>query len=349
MHSKTKSILGIRVILPVLAGLLVFATAGLVTQGFTADLTGVMSKARLDESSTSAQNVCLMLANDEMVASLSYYGSDAADTDLDMLAPAPANEPSDIQGIFEAGRQPRFIDEEGLLTPAQASILTNKLDAISERHQFDVVVAVVYSLGNKDARLYAADFYELNGFGFGASNDGIILLLATENRDYAFVTTGYGKTAFTDAGQKYFEKQFLPQLKEDKYYDAFVAYANAADDFLNSAEAGKPYDTGNIPVPFSERLMGFVIAAVISFLIALLIAFSVVKSWETQLKTIHDKNAAAAYIREGNIAMTSRQDVFLYKNVEQVWVGTSDSSSSGGSNSFSSSSGTSYSGSSGKY
>jgi uncharacterized membrane protein YgcG len=95
----------------------------------------------------------------------------------------------------------RFIDNEGLLALEQAAPLNNKLDKISERHQFDVVVAVVSTLRGREASLYAADFFEQNGFGYGENLDGAILLLATEDRDFCFAALGFGIKAFTPAGQ----------------------------------------------------------------------------------------------------------------------------------------------------
>ena len=164
----------------------------------------------------------------------------------------------DLARVPSGERLPRFIDDEDLLTQAQAAELTAKLDEISERHQFDTVVAVVYSLQSgslrgREAWLYAVDFFEQNGFGFGSDLDGAILLIATEDRDFGFASTGFGLKAFTDAGQEYLEKLFLPHLKEDNYFEAFMTYADAVDDFVTNAKAGKPYAEGNIPLTPSER------------------------------------------------------------------------------------------------
>ena len=47
---------------------------------------------------------------------------------------------------------------------------------------------------------YADDYYDYNGYGAGADNDGILLLLSMEDRDWWISTTGYGIDAFTDYG-----------------------------------------------------------------------------------------------------------------------------------------------------
>jgi len=245
-----------------------------------------------------------------------------------------------------AAGSPRYIDEVNLLTAQEAGELTAKLDAISERHQFDVVVAVVDSLGGKNARLYAADFYEQKGFGFGRNLDGIILLVAMEYREYAFVTTGYGMRAFTDAGQVYLEKLFLPYLKSDEYSMAFMAFADAVDDFLVKAGEGEPYDTGNIRLTPSEKMKYRLYTAIGSVLLGLIIALVVTGIWRSQLKSVGRQDLAQAYIRPGSMALTARRDIFLHRHVTKT-ARPKNTSSGGGS--FKSSSGRSFSGRSGRF
>ena len=245
-------------------------------------------------------------------------------------------------------RLPRFVDDMGLLTLEQAKNLTAKLDEVSERHRFDTVVAVVPALDYREARLYAIDFFERNGFGAGDDLDGAILLLATRDRDFGFASFGFGLKAFTPAGQEYLDKLFLPQLRENQYYEAFMAYAEAVDDFLIKAKAGAPYDRGNIPLTPSERAEYRLYAIMISLGLALAIAWYVTSKWKGQLVSVRREELAHAYIREGSMVLTARNDMFLYRHVHKTpRVKNDGGSSSGGS--FSSSSGREATGHSGKY
>ena len=267
------------------------------------------------------------------------YVAQAAENDL---ANAPAGQ-----------RLPRFVDDKGLLTQAQGLELTAKLDEISERHQFDAVVAVVHSIksgfniGSQEVRLYAADFFEQNGFGIGRDLDGIILLLATERRDFGIATTGFGLKAFTDAGQEYLEKQFLPHLKTEDYFKAFMVYADAVDDFLIKAKAGKPYTSDNIPLTAEELTEHRIWSSIVSLAIGLIIAFIITFRWKSRLKTVREENFANAYVRDGSMVVTVQQDIFQYRNVIKKMRVKKEISSGGGS--FKSSSGRSFSGRSGKY
>jgi len=247
-----------------------------------------------------------------------------------------------------ARNTPRYTDEVGLLTASQVSMLTAKLDELSKKHQFDIVVAVTHSTGSKSPRLFAADFFEEQGFGYGNGGDGIILMLAMRDRDFAFVTKGYGLYAFTDKGQEYMEKLFLPHLKNDDYFVAFMAFADAADDFLTKAKAGSPYDSGNIPMTPAERQSARLWTVIISLVLAFAIPGIVVAVWTSQLKSVRRKDHAAEYIRRGSMNLTMQRDIFLHRTVSKTARQQSDSSS-GSSGSFRSSSGSSFSGRSGKF
>jgi len=245
------------------------------------------------------------------------------------------------------GHLPRLIDEEKLLTASQARELTAKLDEVSERNRFDTVILITHSLNRKDPRLYAADFYEQNGFGYGSELDGIILLLAMEYRDFAFVTTGFGLYAFTDAGQVYLEKQFLPHLSNGDYFEAFMVFADGVEDFVQKAEAGQRYDKGNIPLMPEERASYRLWFGLIGLALAFIIPAIIVGGWASQLKSVQKSDYAAAYIREGSMVVNLQRDIFLHKQVSKTPRANSSSGGSGGS--FSSSSGRSFSGRSGKF
>ena len=244
-----------------------------------------------------------------------------------------------------AADAPRFVDEMGLLTAAESLELNTKLDAISERHRFDVVIAVVAELDWREARLFAADYYEQHGYGYGENFDGAILLLAIRDRDFGFAATGFGLQAFTTAGQKYLDKHFLPQLGRDDYYGGFMSYADAMDDFLTRAEAGEPYDSGNIPLLPAELNRYRLYAVVGSLALALIIALTITGIWRSQLKSVHREDLAHAYIRQGSMVITNSRDDFLYRKLNRVRR-PKERSGGGG---FSSSSGRGYTGHSGKF
>jgi len=259
---------------------------------------------------------------------------------------------SDLRRVPQGERLPRFFDEERLLEPAQAEELAARLDEISGRHQFDTVVAVVHSLGSRESRLYAADFFEQNGFGLDGKLDGAILLLATEDRDFGFAATGFGLKVFTPAGQNYLISLFLPHLSLGDYFEAFMAYADAADDFLAKAKDGEPYNKKNIPIAYSDESDEIFYVRLILWVIflplALIIAIIATEAERSKLRTIRTENLASSYVRKGSMVLTESRDIFLYRYVVSSKRSKPKKRNSDG-DTFKSSSGRTWTGSSGKY
>lgn len=247
---------------------------------------------------------------------------------------------------WAADRLPRLEDRADLLSDSEEADLLGKLDEISERQQVDVVVVTVDSLEGKSAMAYADDFYDYNGYGFGEDRDGILLLICMEARDWQISTSGYGITAFTDAGQEYMSEQFLEYVSDGDYAQAFTIFADLCDDFITQAATGEPYDVDHLPEePFSVA-GGLVTAFGAAFLVSL-IATGIMKG---QLKTVRRQREADNYIRQGSMQLTKRSDLFLYSHVDRTRKEEKeDSDKKGGSTTHTSSSGRTHGGSGGKF
>ncbi|MGN0171843.1 MAG: TPM domain-containing protein, partial [Acutalibacteraceae bacterium] len=92
------------------------------------------------------------------------------------------------------------------------------------------------------------DFYDYNGYGFGANKDGILLLISREDWDCWMTTAGYGITAITDAGREYISGRVLSELNDGEYADACTTYAELRDEFITQAKTGQPYDIDHLPL-----------------------------------------------------------------------------------------------------
>ena len=148
------------------------------------------------------------------------------------VIPVQTEQKEEHQSIPEERLLPRLVDRGELLTDREESELLSKLDEISERQKMDVVVVTVDGLEGKTAMAYADDFYDYNGYGYGDSRDGILLLISMEERDWRISTCGYGITVFTDAGQEYISDKFLPYLSDGDYSEAFTKYADLCEAVL---------------------------------------------------------------------------------------------------------------------
>lgn len=244
--------------------------------------------------------------------------------------------------IPEERQLPRLVDEADILTDSEEEELSDTLDEISESQECDVAVVTVDSLDGEDVTAYADDFYDYNGYGMGSGDDGILFLVSMEEREWAISTYGYGITAFTDAGQDYMADQFLPDLSDGNYAEAFTTYAELCDELLTQAAKGEPYDVDNLPKePLSKSWIWK------SIIIGAIIAFVITGYMRMQLKTVRKQMSAMSYVKDGSMNITNSRDMFLYRRVTRT--AKPKDTGSGGSSIHTSSSGRSHGGSSGSF
>lgn len=244
-------------------------------------------------------------------------------------------------------RFPRLVDGADLLTGREEGELLAKLDEISERQQLDVVVVTTDSTEGQEPMAYADDFYDYSGYGFGENHDGVLLLVSMEERDWWISTSGYGITAFTDAGISYLSEQFLSPLGDGKYEKAFTIYAELCDDFITQARAGKPYDTKNLPKEKLSPLWLFVCLG-----LGFVFAYTMAEQKKRSLTTVSLQSGALNYAAAGSLALCENADRFVDKNVTyRVLVRENKASErhSGGSSTHTGSSGRSHGGGGGKF
>lgn len=271
----------------------------------------------------------------------------AADVMLELYYDVPAAAEPDTPAIPEERQLARLVDDAGLLTDTERGELRKLLDEISERQKCDVAVVTVNSLGGKSSEAFADDFYDYNGYGMGSGDDGILLLLSMEERDWAISTYGFAIPAFTDAGQEYMVGKFRSDLGAGEYASAFETFATLCDEFLTQAKTGEPYDKGHLPntVGFLPFLGGaFVFFLPLGFVVAMIITGIMKKS----LTSVMLQGAARNYVRKESVSISGKHDHYLYKTVSKT-ARASESSSGGGSSTRTSSSGRSHGGSSGKF
>lgn len=243
-----------------------------------------------------------------------------------------------IQPAFASDGIARLVDEADILTDSEEAALSAKLDEISLRQNLDVVIVTVNSIGDRTATEYADDTYDYSGY----SDDGVLLLISIDEREWAVSTSGYGITAFTDAGLDYLTDQFADQMSDGEWNDAFHSFAWLCDDFITQAKTGSPYDAGNLPKkPFTPILTGLV-----SLGIGFVIAFFRMNKWKNQLYSVQAKAAAKEYVKGGSLRLTEQKDLFLYRRVDRR---EKSESSSGGSSTHTSSSGKTHGGTSGSF
>lgn len=227
----------------------------------------------------------------------------------------PETQPS-IPTVWEKMIEPSFkgcrlVDGANLLDAANQTVLLQQLNEISQRQRVDIVVVTVNSLGGRSAMEYADDFYDQNGYGFGPNYDGILLLVSMEQRDWWISTTGYGITAFTDAGLEYVSEQVVPILSRGQYAKAFRIFAETCDQFVTQARTGEPYDVDNMPK--THFRLGLSLA--VSVIAGLFTAGCVLWYLKGQLITVHGQSGAGSYACSLKPDLTVNKEIYLHSTM----------------------------------
>ena len=245
----------------------------------------------------------------------------------------------------------RVVDRAGVIDDASLSELNAMADRVSESYRCDVTVALVPSLEGSGVQEYSDNFFLSSGYGYGAEQDGILLLISLREREYALSTSGYAITAFTDYGmQHYLEPRFTRYLKDDDWTGAARQFIGDAEELLRQARDGRPYDLYEEPA--RERSAGEKagFAAVISAVIGFFSGGIPAGSMKRKMKSVEKEYGAANYVR-GGLNLRRSEDRFLNASVSRVPIPRDNGPKSGhgGGSTIHVTSGHSFGGSHGKF
>ena len=224
---------------------------------------------------------------------------------------------------------PSLVDGAEYFTDAEAEKLTEQLDEVREKYDFDVAVYTEKEMSGSDAGDSAKKVFDNNGYGAGENFDGILLYICRSEREYRFITMGAGDDFFTDNGIAYIESKILSKLKKDDYPGAVEKYVKATDKLLKMAEDGKPYDRK------PDTLKSIAIKLGIFIFVPLLIAYIMMQNKLSKMKTAVADDYAANYMKPGSKHIDMSRDIFMYSTITKRKKEKSESSDSdrGGSSS----------------
>ena len=256
---------------------------------------------------------------------------------------------------------PAYVEDYAqLLTSQEEDQLTQWIAAAKTELQLDIVIVTTYGTNGKGVQAYADDFYDLNGYGYGADKTGILLLIDMESREWYMSTCGEAIYIFTDYGLDQLGETILPWLSDGEYYRAFLAWLSALSPYVSAYRNGSPID-GYVPPdeyesPYGEEIYHYddhVGVAVKPFPIALVIgliaALITVLVMRSKMNTAKMQKNAASYLKEGSFRLRQRSDMFLYSRVSRRAKPKNNTSGGGGSSVHRSSGGISHGGRGGRF
>jgi uncharacterized protein len=117
-------------------------------------------------------------------------------------------------------KQTSVYDEVGILSSSEKSYLEQKLIQYYDSTSTQVVVAIIPTLNGEEIALYATEWAHQWGIGQAKEDNGVFLLVVTEDKKLT-IRTGYGvEHLLTDALSKRIISQIItPEFKAGSYFN----------------------------------------------------------------------------------------------------------------------------------
>ena len=214
--------------------------------------------------------------------------------------------------VYASFENPSIVDEAGYLMQSELASLTEKLDKVRNEYDFEVAIYTESEMTSDTAEASADDIYDYGGYGAGENDDGIMLYICSDTREYHFTTHGKGLKYFNANGLAYLESKVVPYLSENDYYEAFETYIETSEELLKMAKSGKPYNEKQYGTKY---LIGVIALCLIT---PLLIAFWMMKKKLKKMKTAVKNDYAKNYVKPGSMNIAVSRDLFLYSRITKT-------------------------------
>lgn len=249
----------------------------------------------------------------------------------------------------------RVVDQAYLLQSDEISSLEEISAEISEQYGIDAVILTVDSLAGKSAQDCADDFYSDSGY----SNNGVLFLLAMEEREWYISTSGSMIYTLTDYGIQQLGDRIVTYLSEGLWFEGFCEFLLTLPEYLDAYKQGTPIDgyadySGDYYHGDQEEILYYEDESTPNFALSLIcgivVAGIVILIMRSSMNTKRPQRSASEYMNTDSWKVTRHRDLFLYSRVSKTQKQQSTTTHSGGGSSVHrSSSGRRHGGGGGKF
>jgi uncharacterized protein len=148
--------------------------------------------------------------------------------------------PIKAQAYYSLGKPTGFVnDYTNTLSSIEKSVLEDKLKAFEASTTNEIAVAIIASLEGDSRENFALKLFEEWKIGKDGKDNGILLLIAMNDREFK-IETGYGMEPYvTDAiASQIFRKDIIPNFQSGKYYEGLYV---ALDNIIKAASNAYEY------------------------------------------------------------------------------------------------------------
>lgn len=168
------------------------------------------------------------------------------------------DKPSEQKGVY---------DYISLLSPSQENNLGQKLKRYADSTSTQIVVVIIATTKGEEINYLGAQWGQKWGIGQGKEDNGILVILAKDDRKVA-INTGYGvEGSLTDAmSKRIIEQVIIPEFKTGDYYSGLDRGTDAIFSVLNG-EFKEDRNFNKNSFPF-ESIFPFIILIVIIIILS---------------------------------------------------------------------------------
>ncbi|MCC1484039.1 TPM domain-containing protein [Winogradskyella immobilis] len=165
-------------------------------------------------------------------------------------------------------KETSLYDEINLLSDFQKNNLEQKLIRYADTTSTQIVIAIISSTNDDDISLVGAEWGQKWGIGQANKDNGILILLAKDDRQID-INTGYGiEYILTDIdAERIINRIILPEFKKGNFYSGLDKGTDVIFKILNGEYQGTPKSSGD-DFPLGVFIILFVFFIIIIIIIS---------------------------------------------------------------------------------
>ncbi len=203
---------------------------------------------------------------------------------------------------------PFVADHAQLLTESEQADLEEQAVSLWQQCGVEAVILTVNTLNGKTPGDFADDYYDTQGYG----ENGLLLLLSMEERDWYISTTGSVTDKLRGGDIDRCMEGCLPCFSAGDYYEGFSLWLTDLPNYLKTEEKSSGVNLW------------------ISLIVGLAAAGMVLGIMCYCMNTRRRQYSAGVYMEENSFRLKGHLDLFLYSTVAKRAKPKNNSTSSGG-------------------
>lgn len=170
------------------------------------------------------------------------------------------------QDFPEKGNPTKLVNDfADLLTPAEENRLENKLVQFDDSSSTQIAIVTLETIGPYSIADYSFGLGEAWGIGQEGFDNGILILVASQDRKM-FIATGYGIEAYVpDAiAKRIVEGTLKPNFRQEQYYKGLDEAANILIGLTSGQFSSEQLESDGLPLwPFLLLMLFFILVVIV--------------------------------------------------------------------------------------